>query len=63
MENCECGHELAAHEINNGNTEEAPCSGCKQQYGYGGCRAGGFQNGDTRQEHLIKSGQAEMQSA
>jgi hypothetical protein len=57
MENCECGHELSVHQIAEGNLEDpAPCMGCRQQYGHGGCRAGGFQNADTRHEHLSKSG-------
>ncbi len=50
---CECGHELLAHQLTEANSENpAPCAGCKEHYGYGGCRAGGFQNADTRYENL-----------
>lgn len=51
---CECGHELMAHELHQGDAENpSPCAGCAQQYGHGGCRAGGFQNSDTRHERLV----------
>jgi hypothetical protein len=50
---CECGHDLSAHQLNRGNLDQyAQCAGCAQQYGHGGCRAGGFQNADTRLERL-----------
>jgi hypothetical protein len=53
MSTCECGHEMSAHQLSQDNLESvASCAGCIQQYGYGGCRAGSFQNADTRYERL-----------
>jgi hypothetical protein len=53
MTTCECGHELSAHHLIQPNPDNpSPCAGCAQQYGHAGCRAGGFQNADTRHERL-----------
>ena len=64
---CECGHDLSAHQITQSDPNNpSPCAGCAEQYHHGGCRAGGFQNAETRSErltYLVSTLESEMHEA